>query len=449
MEQRCRGNSSGELQSSYTSLNLNDLELEGRGAADMKTIFVKFCICFATASVFLVFGCKNRNEQDCGPKCYLHSNKEAEKGYAFQRNGAGFLPTFYGDDLSKVVDVRSFAAPSFLSKKCSRISPVENGKTTVPLPAPDTTLCRSFPPGKPVPVGTSFPGIELIGRLELKVSPLDKPAKDYPKDYLWATAFKVGQQTTDGTTYDLIATACHVLQPVITNETGDWKLKPPPGETLWFDRGERTDYPGSSRAPQYPVTELVAYGKKEGLDVAFLKVAHFSEGSLKFPPQRTANSRLATPAPLTVIGYVDLFHPVDPLFDLSYGPFASSGDNKFVSLGRYSFREPRNTEELDAQESSEQRYQGYLFHDAATSMGQSGSPVFALDQVTVLGVHVCCTAYWENEKGKPPVDEKMIPCGKVRRGGHNKAVPSSDILNDKDLCEALNKYGYSYTCPSK
>lgn len=427
----------------------------------MKTAFVKFCLCFTAVSVFLASGCKSRNEQGCGPQCYTQNQKATEKGYGFnatqkdygiQNVDELFLKTFYTDKQIKVVNVNKFAAPSFLSKKCSSISPVEDGKTTVPLPATDLTLCKSSPPRDAVRAGTSFPGIGLIGRLELKVTPLDKPTKDYPKDYLWATAFKVGQQTKDGKTYDLIATACHVLQPVIQldSATNKWILYPPPGESLWFDLGERTEYPGYSRASQYPVTELVAYGKKEGLDIAFLRVEHFSDDTLKFPPQKTANAvKLAPAAPLTLIGYVDFFHPVDPLFDLSYGPFISSGDNKFVSLGQYSrweFTLPKN---LDAQKSGEQPYDGYLLHNAATTMGQSGSPVFALNESTVLGVHVCCTAYWENEKGKPPVDEKMIPCGRVTRASHNKAVPSTAIFEDKALCDALNDYGYSYKCPAQ
>jgi hypothetical protein len=277
-----------------------------KGTADMKTVFAKCCFCFTAAFVLLACGCKSRNEQGCGPKCYQQDRKVTDKQYDFQKTdaGFGFLKTFYGDNPGDVVDLTRFAARSFLSKQCSRISPVENGETTVPLPAPDSKLCPSLPPRGPLPSGTPFPGIGLIGRLELKVTSPDKTEKDY----LWATAFKVGQQTKNGTTYDLIATTCHVLQPVIElDSTGRWILKPPPGETLWVDLGERTEYPGSLRGSQYQVTELIAHGKQEGFDVAFLKVEHFSDYSLRFPPQvkSSSTSTLAPAAPLTVIGYVD------------------------------------------------------------------------------------------------------------------------------------------------
>jgi hypothetical protein len=401
----------------------------------MKTIFVKLCLVFMAAAVLLVGGCKGGDKHDCAPKCNPQPYAQAQdKAYAPEIHiDSEFLQKFYPKNF--LIDQLSFAGRSYLSKGCTRISPVENGKTTVLLPPADNQMCPVDDPKSrnSLPGGTSVPGIEFIGRLELKD---DKTQKEF----LWATAFKVGQQTTEsGETYDLIATTCHALQPIIKQDSGRWILKPPTDETLWLDLGERTDYPGE----QYQVTELVAYGQQQGLDVALLKVKHFTDGSLQFLPSNVDALRLGRRLPLTVVGYVDFLHPVDPLFDLSYGPFETFGDNEFVSLGRYSQIEFKGEARLNREGVN------YLLHDAATSMGESGSPVFAgedLNKAPVLGVHVCCTAYWKNEKTYAPVDKDMIPCGKITRSGLNKAVSSKDILCDPDLRKALNDYGNSYQC---
>jgi Trypsin-like peptidase domain len=412
----------------------------------MKRSMTRFCFWLTAGCVLLLGGCKAGNQRKFTPQ---QNEETREKAFAIKIGilDTDFIEKFYPAD-SKLANL-SFAGRSYLGKNCTRITPVEGGKTTVALPAADNKVCPignpTAPPAprKRVPVGTSFPGIGLIGRLELEVT-----SSDTQKDYLWATAFKVGEHKFDNGTFDLIATTCHALQPIIIQEKpGDpWRLNLQPDQKLKLDLGERTDYLGS----KYEVTKLVAYGQKEGLDVALLAVEHFSNDKLLFvTPKQMGSIKLDDASPVTVIGYVDFLHPVDPLFDLSYGPFTSFGDDKFISLGRFSHRSFQEGLALDAKKFDEQ---SYLLHDAATSMGQSGSPIFAgedLENAAVLGVHVCCTAYWNNEKGYPPVDEKMIPCGRVTRAGYNKAVSSADIFNDKALCKALYDYGglpSGYTC---
>lgn len=316
------------------------------------------------------------------------------------------------------------------------------------LPA-DNRLCPidSPKPRPPVPAGTRVPGAGSIGRLELEVK--KGPAKGL---FFWATAFKVGEKTDKktGETYDLVATTCHALQPLIKQPDVNqpWQYNPSANENLWLDYGERTDYPPRQK---YLVKSLVAYGQKKGLDVALLEVYHSDAKSLPFEKPSAQMTPLIVPIPITVIGYVDFLHPVDPLIDMSYNPFLLYGDNKFVTFGRFT-QIGKRVEDSKAVGFDDQYY---MYHDAATSMGQSGSPVFRGEDLKsssgtlmpVLGVHVCCTAYWDKEKGDPPVDDKSIPCGRITRGVVNKAVMYTDILNDSNLCSALKGYGNpTYQC---
>jgi hypothetical protein len=319
---------------------------------------------------------------------------------------------------------------------------------TTPGPTPGPTPNPTDNSRPPLPAGTKVPGVNSIGRLELEVT-----SGNAKGTYMWGTAFKVGEKKTKDGIFDLVATTCHILQPVIEIPHGGttWQLKRIERERLVLDYGERTDYPEPDYPPltKYEVYSLVAYGQKEGLDVALLSVRHSHTDILHFVPPNMA-SALSQPAPIAVVGYVDFLHPVDPLFDLSYGPFLAFGDGKFVSLGRF-------TQKIDARTSAATdaiRFdpQNYMFHDAATSTGQSGSPVFSGEELKpaqgeVLAVHVCCTAYWNNEYEEPPVDEKSIPCGRIKRGSYNKAVLFQDIWNDRELCKALNYYNEKqYKC---
>ena len=351
----------------------------------------------------------------------------------------------------------------YLGNTCSQIFPIENGMIIGEPNRVPKAYCSgqiNVPPALPLETGLRIPDDNMlhskapkptaeitnsVARLELHRKG-GASADDYS---LWSTGFVVGRKRARDpsgkeVTLELVATTCHAIEPLAQKASDRWKLHTMEGSELLVDFGERTEYhnPGNENH----VTEVVAYSDTKGLDVALIATQLDDPNKRHNIATFSYAGKTNNPIPVQLIGYPDFHHPVDPLIDQSYGPFATFGAAKFMSTGRIGTT------------GTCCRDKDLYLYDASSTAGQSGSPLVAQSDAadpdrneapfnSVIGVHVCCSAFWGEEPLKEPENAYGMNCARVYRGFSNKAVRTEDILKDANLRHALNDYNdHCYIC---
>lgn len=290
-----------------------------------------------------------------------------------------------------------------------------------------------------------------VGRIELKIrdqvaSSRLLPGEPRARHYLWATGFLVAR--------DVVATSCHAIQSLLVEKGGRWVLQKEAGQDLVIDFEEDTTDYGDTQAydndREFQITDVLGYSQERGLDVILLKVKTTSIiGHYSLPQGLTLSSQPITDrtslgkgmerddrASIALVGYPDLYHPVDPgtMSQWAYGFYKGTEFAKFAALG-------------SAKVSKCTKFD-ILAHDATTMVGESGSAIFLKDKLDpnnppeVIGLHTCC-ALPSQEYATPP--RAKMPCADLTNTYLNQAISSWSILNDSDLCTVLWTHGV--TCP--
>jgi hypothetical protein len=241
-----------------------------------------------------------------------------------------------------------------------------------------------------------------------------------------------GSWTFEGTVFvtktNTVATACHVVKPVIDVVGGQVVMKN--GVTAVVDFSD-TELPKLGPLPltlhTYPVMKVLALGSQQGCDIAVLQIQGAdSIPALNISTVNAPNTRLL------VVGYPQLTdlsplvcqYAIDPT-DKYFCAFRSahSGIAKVSSPGS---------------EFSMNSHDGVsvFTYSATTRGGQSGSPVFELETLQVIGIHYCCTGGADGNYG--------LACATWHpQNLHwNEAISSATLASDgnlKDFFQVANQ----------
>lgn len=213
---------------------------------------------------------------------------------------------------------------------------------------------------------------------------------------------------------DLIATNCHVLATIASRQAdGAWRLRS--GVRAHF-----ADGPDHDASREFQVTAIAAMPVETGLDVALLRVSTRSlDGSTPLPAALKLRATKLTPTwppdlglPIALVGYPSLATSTE----VNYAELRKRGD--FAKV-----HSPGTIMVVAAVGSID-----ILNHLAGTTEGNSGSPLFSLDNFEVVGVHNCC-----NAAGKPP--PATMPCAQLLKAAamYNHAIASASILSNPTL----------------
>lgn len=211
-----------------------------------------------------------------------------------------------------------------------------------------------------------------------------------------------------------IATNCHVLSEIATFEGGQWVVRP--GARVDF--GENASH---DEKREYEVVGVAATPPARGLDVAVLRVAPTSlSGVEPIPPglPTSLKPQVATesaPILMGLVGYPNLKNATKSGFvDLLK---AGIDGGKIYSPGAV-----LNIEKIYSLD--------VLLHVANTLDGSSGSPIFRLDTLEVIGVHNCCSS-----AGPVVVPANAPSCGKFEetRSFRNLAISTWSAGEDQSL----------------
>ena len=274
-------------------------------------------------------------------------------------------------------------------------------------------------PGKIMKNG-SIPNLaQAIGRLEVRSSNTDPPV-------IWGTGFMIAP--------GIFATTCHVIESLRAAAPNDLHL--PDGEAVVVDFNYSRRKSGDS-VPEFDVT-FKGCSEQSGLDVAFLELTSKTGMSLPDPlPLFLGNFEDIKRDLSVLIAYADLDHFIDPDKSDIYGPFVptSMPYSKFAMIDFFA-----TEDECDEKEG----FDVELDTDTTTT-GESGGVVIDMhdsdknNAPVVVGVHTCCSAYFEEDKSTPPLPYHA--CARLRRTFHNQDISSSSILKDRKLCPILKQYG--------
>jgi hypothetical protein len=265
-----------------------------------------------------------------------------------------------------------------------------------------------------------------------------------------------------------VATSCHIIAPLLKD--GQLYLEDP--ETLVIDF-ETTPY------SEYPTTEFVVKrflgcSQKKGLDVAVLDLCETSApgGDGRDQCMMPSSPPIPVPSPLplllnkhkdideisrefsVLVGYPDFAHFIDPTKRAIYAPYL-----KADSSGKYDYS--GKFVSIDGVESEDEcdDDMGIVLDTVTTSVGESGSVVIDLhepmrpppDNVSkseglpdtdprrpvVVGMHTCCSAFFEKDYGDPP--EAHLPCARLRRTFHNQDISTRAIIKNSVLRDILKR----------
>lgn len=279
------------------------------------------------------------------------------------------------------------------------------------------------------------------------------------------------------------AVSCHVIAPLLKLYP-DLQLEYP--EKLVVDF-ETTRY-SLDPTKEFSVTGFLGCSKKDGLDVALLDFCYRSDPSKPDLECKTPPAKQPAPLPLllsrpeemdeiknefsTVLGYADFDHFIDPVKRAIYAPWANSYKAASINKTDPSLKKDSRKDEyyydygkfllIDGVEGEDECDQdlGILLDTVSTTVGESGSVVIDLHEPAlpkkdalrengwvdtdprkpvVVGMHTCCSAYFEKDYGKPPHAD--LPCSQLRRTFHNQDISSWSILKDRTLCPILRDRG--------
>lgn len=203
---------------------------------------------------------------------------------------------------------------------------------------------------------------------------------------LWAD--KTDQNWTfEGTVFvtkaNVVATACHVIEPLVDVSNGKISLRGDRMAVIDFSDGQ---LPATGQLPSgintYPVLNIIATGSGQGCDVALLKIS----GADGVPLLKVSDGK-SIPKRLVIIGYPQLAD----LTDLVCQYTLDSTTKYFCQFrvahpGIAKVKSPGSTYTSNSHDGID-----VFTYNASTRGGQSGSPVIDLDSLRVVGVHYCCT----------------------------------------------------------
>jgi V8-like Glu-specific endopeptidase len=186
----------------------------------------------------------------------------------------------------------------------------------------------------------------------------------------------VGTAVVVGKTY--MMTACHVAAEIASLDAtaGVWRLN----SITYADFGNDSSH---SASKEFELSGVACMSNKTGFDIAILAVSPTSrDTTATLPPALPlASKETAKQVKIAVIGYPAVNYPegTEKTRELMKLLDDEAPDqSKFVAPGQVMSDEQKGDFHV-------------LTHIAATHAGNSGSPVFSLDPVEVIGIHYCCT----------------------------------------------------------
>jgi hypothetical protein len=264
---------------------------------------------------------------------------------------------------------------------------------------------------------------ESVGRIETVQS------GGYPR--LIGTAFVVGQGGGRG----YLMTACHVVKDIakLNPTTKMWNLV----SSTYIDFGSTMNHSPSKEFVVHGVSKMSSI---RGFDVAVLQVELKSRDSISDLP---ANLDLDSQGgqkqiPIAVVGY--------PSFDDTQGTprtlevmarvkAANPDGAKFMSPGRVLSNEDRTSFHI-------------LVHVSSTHGGNSGSPVFSLNPIQVVGVHYCCTGPDDTGSMVPPPDTGDCSSSASADIHSNEAISAADARSLIPVLTASTEVGKQHQSTS-
>jgi hypothetical protein len=248
----------------------------------------------------------------------------------------------------------------------------------------------------------------------------------------WGTGFVIAQ--------GVVATPCHVIAPLLDNKRKR-NLSLGPDESLVISFGAEGK-PGES-AQEFEIKRFITCSEASGFDMALLDLCGVKEDGHSLDCPKTPGGPISLFSGKfdyingkisILVGYGDMEHFIDLDKRAMYDPWVRDSYGKFV-VGDIIAAEDECDEGLEI-----------ILDTDATTVGESGSVVIYLipdkdstkpAKPMVVGMHTCCTAYFEYTKGKPP--EPDLQCARLRRTFHSQDISSWSVLKDPNLCDTLHR----------
>ena len=212
----------------------------------------------------------------------------------------------------------------------------------------------------------------------------------------------------------IVTTACHVVSQIADVAAGQTKIRT--GVVVRLDFSDGTTY-----ANLLPVTSIVAISKTVGCDIAQLAF----EGGTNLIPLKMASATASTTR-IIVIGY--------PMLNNYTSDDCSISGNTSTEVQFCGFHKlnPETAKVMSPGGvltccSDDHGGVSVLTYNAPTDGGQSGSPVFDADTLSVVGVHYCCTG-GSGSSGLMDCDTWHPQNIKW-----NEAITTQSLLNDSSL----------------
>ena len=221
---------------------------------------------------------------------------------------------------------------------------------------------------------------------------------------------------------------------------------------------------------EFAITRFLGCSQKNGLDVAILDLCEKSTPRGDGRDQCVMAKPSPSPLPLllsrhkdidvikkefsVLVGYPDFAHFIDPIKQAIYVPYMKPDptgtkdySGKFVSIDGV-----ESEDECDDE-------MGIVLDTVTTSVGESGSVVIDLHEpvrpprgtapkkdglpntdprpAVVVGMHTCCSTFFERDYGNPP--EANLKCARLRRTFHNQDIATRTIIKDSVLRDILKR----------
>jgi hypothetical protein len=283
----------------------------------------------------------------------------------------------------------------------------------------------------------------------------------------------------------IFAMSCHALQPLLRGVEGNVKF----ADRYFYPKKllvVRFDYGYSGGYYEFPVKQEVTCSGREYLDIGLLQVdlgsfyvrkgktmgmsapkASAMQTATSVPPPRLAvyldDPKLLLGDQAALIGYADLLHFIDEHSKEMFAPFIKEHQPDIPPPDYLKFAALDWIAHVDCCTDK----LSILWDTADTTLGQSGSPVIdffggstlgspkpTVNNGLVVGVHICCSAYFVDDKDRsnselPDYDdvykhadlgEDVAPALRathIRRTLANQDISMHSILSDPDLCKVL------------
>ncbi len=240
---------------------------------------------------------------------------------------------------------------------------------------------------------------------------------------LWAN--KIDQKWNfEGTVFvtktNVVATACHVIEPLVDVSNGSISLRNDRIAVVDFSDNL---FPVPGVIPPgvhtYAVVNIIATGSGQGCDVALLRLS----GAEGIAPLKVSDDATRLPKRVVVVGYPQL----TDLSDLVCQYTIDKTTKYFCDFHQAhptvaKVKSPGSTYTSNAHDGID-----VFTYNASTRGGQSGSPVIDLDSLRVVGVHYCCT-------GSSQVDT-VLGCATWHAQDlrWNEAISAKTLIGDKAL----------------